>query len=88
MQDKSIPNLDEMVNRLFNAMPGGILDLKHDAEKNLRAGLRTALAKMDLVTREEFDVQTAVLARTRAKLESLEKQVKELEHQLKVTSDE
>jgi len=79
MQDKQTPNLDEMVNRLFKALPAGMRDFSHEAEKNLRAGLHSALKKMDLVTREEFDIQQGVLARTRAKLEALEKQVAELE---------
>ena len=50
--------------------------------RNLRAGLEGGLAKLDLVTREEFDVQTAVLARTRQKLELLETQVERLERRL------
>ena len=51
-------------------------------EKNLRAAVQAALAKLDLVTREEFDVQTKVLARSRAKIEQLEKQVAGLEAEL------
>jgi len=50
-----------------------------DIEKNLRVMLSSAFSRLDLVTREEFDVQTAVLARTRAKVESLEKLVAALE---------
>ena len=50
-----------------------------DAEKNLKAMLTGALAKLDLVTREEFDIQTRVLLRTREKLEALEARVAELE---------
>ena len=50
-----------------------------DAEKNVKAVLTSALAKLDLVTREEFDIQTGVLARTREKLEALEARVAELE---------
>ena len=52
-----------------------------DIEKNLRAGLQNIFAKLDLVTREEFDVQQEVLLRTRAKLEALEAKVAELEKQ-------
>lgn len=52
-----------------------------DIEKNLRALLASAFAKLDLVAREEFDVQAAVLARTREKLETLEARVAELEQQ-------
>lgn len=50
-----------------------------DAEKNVKAMLTSALAKLDLVTREEFDIQKDVLARTREKLEALEARVAELE---------
>ena len=52
-----------------------------DIEKNMRALLTQGFAKLDLVTREEFDVQTQVLARTREKLAALEKLVAELEAQ-------
>ena len=79
MQNKSPPNLDDMVNRLFKALPAGMREFGQEADKNLRAALHSALKKMDLVTREEFDIQQGVLARTRAKLETLEKQVAELE---------
>jgi BMFP domain-containing protein YqiC len=54
-----------------------------DLEKNLKALMRQGFAKLDLLTREEFDVQTEVLARTRAKLEQLEARVAELEAQKK-----
>jgi BMFP domain-containing protein YqiC len=82
MQDKTTPNLDDMVNRLFDSLPAGLRDLKQDTARNLRAALHNTLSKMDLVTREEFDIQQGVLARTRAKLEALEKQVAELEKAL------
>ncbi len=68
--------LDEMsarVSSLLAATPAG------DIEKNLRAALAGVFAKLDLVTREEFDVQREVLARTRAKLEALEARAAELE---------
>ncbi|MEO6352849.1 MAG: accessory factor UbiK family protein [Oxalobacteraceae bacterium] len=52
-------------------------------EKNVKAVLSQGFSKMDLVTREEFDIQTQVLAKTRAKLEALEARVAELEAQLK-----
>ena len=82
MQNKATPNLDDMVNRLLDSLPAGLRDLKEDTARNLRAALHSSLSKMDLVTREEFDIQQGVLARTRAKLETLEKQVAELEQQL------
>lgn len=73
--------LDDLTRRILNIMPSGLRDMQQDVEKNIRAALQSTFAKMDLVTREEFDVQTAVLARTRAKLEVLEKQVAQLEQQ-------
>jgi ubiquinone biosynthesis accessory factor UbiK len=54
-----------------------------DIEKNVKAMLTQGFSKLDLVTREEFDVQTQVLAKTRAKLEALEARLAELEAQLK-----
>jgi len=87
MQDKTTPDLDDMVNRLLNSLPGGLRDLKQDAAKNLRAALHSTLSKMDLVTREEFDIQQGVLARTRAKLEALERQIADMEQQLQKTGD-
>lgn len=52
-----------------------------DVEKNLKAGVTSMLGKLDMVSREEFDVQTEVLVRTRAKLEQLEARLAELEKQ-------
>jgi ubiquinone biosynthesis accessory factor UbiK len=71
--------IDDIASRLTNAMPSGINNLKDDMEKNFRVVLQTALGKLDLVTREEFEVQKGVLAKTRAKLETLEQQVAEIE---------
>lgn len=72
-------NIEQVLDSLRRAVPGG---LGQEVEKNLRAALTAALAKLDLVTREELDVQAAVLARTRARLEDLEKQVAEMEKSL------
>lgn len=71
--------LDELTDKVMNLLPKGVRDVQQDIEKNVRAVLQSTFAKMDLVTREEFDVQSAVLARTREKLEQLEKKVAELE---------
>jgi BMFP domain-containing protein YqiC len=57
-----------------------------DLEKNLRALLAAAFGRLDLVTREEFDVQREVLARTRARLEELEAKLEELEGKSEVES--
>lgn len=74
--------LDELSRKLADALPSGVRELHHDVEKNLRAVLHSAFSKMDLVTREEYEVQQQVLARTRAKVERLEKLVEELEKKL------
>lgn len=74
--------LDELSRNVQQALPEGVDQLRDDLRRNLRAALETALARMDLVTREEFDVQRAVLARSREKLEALEAQVARLEKEL------
>lgn len=71
--------LDELARRLLESLPAGARTLRRDLETNFRAVLRANLARLDLVTRDEFDVQTRVLERTRAKLEALEVQVAALE---------
>ncbi|MDX1253063.1 MAG: ubiquinone biosynthesis accessory factor UbiK [Pseudomonadota bacterium] len=75
--------LDDLAKKLADAVPSGIRDLQHDMEKNFRAMLQSAFTRLDLVTREEFEVQTAVLGRTREKVDALEKQIAELESLLK-----
>ncbi len=74
--------LDNLANRLAAALPPGIKEIKQDAEKNFRAILQGAFAKLNLVTRDEFDVQSAVLSRANAKVLELEQQVRELEARL------
>ena len=70
---------EDLAKRFADAVPPGFRQFQAEMEKNFHAALQAAFAKLELVTREEFDVQQAVLARTRAKLEELEKQVAELE---------
>ena len=74
--------LDKLADRLAASLPPGIKEIKQDAEKNFRAILEGAFAKLNLVTREEFDVQTAVLSRTHAKVRELEEQIMRLETRL------
>lgn len=74
--------LDDLAQRFAKQLPPGLTALQEDFQKNLRSALQAAFSKMDLVTREEFDVQVAVLARTREKIEALEGQVARLERQL------
>lgn len=70
--------LDELTNKLSELMPDSIKMLHSDAQKNIRAILESTLSNMQLVSREEFDVQTALLARTREKLQQLEQQINQL----------
>lgn len=74
--------LDDLARRLAEAMPPGLHELQLDMEKNLRAALESAMSRLDLVSREEFEVQRAVLARSRQKIEALEAQVAKLEEKL------
>ncbi|MDD1641522.1 MAG: accessory factor UbiK family protein [Methylococcaceae bacterium] len=71
--------IDDIASRLAGAIPPGLNNLKEDLEKTFHAILQGALGKLDLVTREEFEVQKLVLAKTRSKLEDLEKRVTEME---------
>ena len=72
-------SIDSIADRIANAIPPGLNNFKEDMDKNIHALLQSALSKLDLVSREEFDVQKAVLAKTRTRLEALEKRVEELE---------
>lgn len=74
--------IDDIASKLTAAIPPGLNNLKEDMEKNFRAILQGGLGKLDLVTREEFEVQKAVLAKTRTKLEALEKRVADIEHKM------
>lgn len=72
-------SIDSLTATLLEALPKELGGLRADAEANFRAALAGGLRRMDLVTREEFDVQRAVLERTRAKLEVLEERLRSLE---------
>ena len=74
--------LDDLSKKLSESLPAGLREVRADIDKNARVVLQGMLAKFDLVTREEFDVQTAVLARSRALLDALTQRVTELEKQL------
>lgn len=71
-EDKPPFDLDELARRLAEAVPAGMRSVGEDLEKNFKTLLASGLGRLDLVTREEFDVQVAVLERTREKLEQLE----------------
>ena len=74
-------SLDDFARKLTALMPESLSRFQDDIEKNLKAGLKGVLQKMDLVTREEYEVQTALLARSQDRLADLEKRIVELEEQ-------
>lgn len=76
-QDRNF--IDDLTRQLRDVLPEGLSAAREDLDDILRATISAALSRMDLVTREEFDVQTAVLARTREKLEALISQLQEME---------
>lgn len=78
MSDESIENL---ARKLVDSVPEGLRSVREDLEDNFRSVLRASLSKLDLVTREEFEVQEAVLLRTREKLEALQEKLETIENQ-------
>ena len=77
--------IDDLAQRLASSVPEGVSALRRDLEQNFKGVLSGALGKLDLVTREEFDVQRCVLLRTREKIEELEQQLAALESSLGVS---
>lgn len=75
----SVTAIDDLARRLAELVPAGAREAREDLAANFRDALRVGLRKLDLVTREEFDVQRSVLLRTREKVEALEVRVDELE---------
>jgi hypothetical protein len=71
--------IDDLARQISASIPSGLKGMQQDIEKNIHTLLQGAFAKLDLVTREEFDTQTRVLLRTREKLEQLEKIVSSME---------
>lgn len=74
--------LDELARRLAEAVPPSLRNLGQDLEANFKAVLQAQLAKLELVSRTEFDVQTALLGRTQAALTAMEQRLKEIEAKL------
>ena len=75
----SRPSIDDLARRVLDALPRSLADNEADLRRNLHAALSGVLSRMDVVTREEFDAQSRVLARTREKLDTLERHVTALE---------
>ncbi|MDH5425872.1 MAG: accessory factor UbiK family protein [Gammaproteobacteria bacterium] len=84
MQYKKImidPNvLDQLTKRLSDSIPDSFKLLQHDLEKNIKASIQSVFRDMDLVTRDEFDIQAALLSRTAEKLKQLEQKLTDLEN--------
>lgn len=74
-----LAQLDDLARRLGGLLPPSIREGREELQENFKSVLQAGLAKLDLVTREEFEVQRAVLLRTRAKVEALERAVAALE---------
>ncbi|MDP9089466.1 MAG: accessory factor UbiK family protein [Pseudomonadota bacterium] len=74
--------LDDLAKRLADSVPESLRAFGRDLESNFKAVLQAQLAKLDLVTRQEFDVQAAILERSQEKLAVLEARLKELEAKL------
>jgi ubiquinone biosynthesis accessory factor UbiK len=79
--------IDDLARRLAAAVPPGLNALRRDLEDNFKAVLQSGLTRLDLVSRQEFDVQAAVLRRTRDKLEALEARLATLENGQKPAAD-
>jgi BMFP domain-containing protein YqiC len=74
--------IDDIARRLFEGLPEAARTMRRDVESNFRAVLQSSLGKLDLTTREEFEVQSKVLERTRTRIEQLELRVAALEQRL------
>ena len=75
-------SLDDLARRLADSVPESVRRFGRDLEGNFKAVLQAQLSRLDLVSRQEFDVQAALLARTQATLTALEARLKELEAKL------
>ena len=74
--------IEQVARQIQGALPQGVRDLGEDFDKKLRSLLQSQLGKLDLVSREEFDIQTQVLLRTREKLAKMEQRISALEASL------
>ena len=77
MENKN--TFDDLAKKITDLLPGNFQQIQQDLESNIKALLQSSLSKMNLVSREEFDIQSALLARTREKLDLLEKQLAEFD---------
>lgn len=77
-----IPEIDKLIQSVVENLPGKVGPFGDELQEYLRQNLSSTLKKMDIVTRHEFDIQAAVLQKTRSKVDELEKIIKELEAHL------
>lgn len=75
----NLTSIEDIVNQLMNALPPGLNTLPKNLKDNFKIILTNALKRLDIVPREEFDTQLAVLKKSRKRLEALEKRITELE---------
>jgi len=80
--------LNEFVKNVCDNLPPAIKNMPGNVEQKVKEGMQVAFAKMELVTREEFDTQVKVLERTREKLEAMEKRLAEYEKDAKTSRDQ
>lgn len=73
-----LPQLEEIAKKLYSSLPKSVQVLEEDIKQQFKEILQSAFSQLDLVTREEFDVQVKVLARSREKIDALEKAVNQL----------
>lgn len=79
-------SIDRLARRLAESVPENLRAMRADLEQNFRSVLRSSLSRLDLVTREEFEVQEAVLARTRQHCDAMEARVQALEAKLEAAA--
>lgn len=70
---------EEITRQVLDSLPSDLSKIREDVEKNLKAGLQATFSRLELVSREEFDIQIELLSRTRALVEELEKKIDTLE---------
>lgn len=74
--------IESLLNDVASVLPNDLNQAKHELESNVRAALTASLARLDLVTREEFDIQATLLQRSRAQLDHLQQRLADLEKQI------
>ena len=77
-----IPDIDKLIQSVIESLPGKVGPFNDELQDYLRQALSSTLKKMDIVTRHEFDIQSAVLQKTRSKVDELEKTIKQFEAHL------